>query len=62
MNAEPTTPELVAMLYARHPDIFNAPRRPWVGLTDEQREACTQSPFTEDNYDEIEAKLKELNQ
>ena len=37
------------------------PKRPWVGLTDEQREACTQSPFTEDNYDAIEAKLKELN-
>ncbi len=37
------------------------PKRPWVGLTDEQREACTQSPFTEDNYDDIEAKLKELN-
>ena len=36
-------------------------QRPWVGLTDEQREACTQSPFTEDNYDDIEAKLKELN-
>ena len=38
-----------------------SPKRPWVGLTDEQREACTQSPFTEDNYDDIEAKLKELN-
>ena len=36
-------------------------KRPWVGLTDEQREACTQSPFTEDNYEDIEDKLKELN-
>jgi hypothetical protein len=35
--------------------------KPWVSLTDEQREACTQSPFTEDNYEDIEAKLKELN-
>ena len=37
------------------------PQRPWVGLTDDQREACTQSPFTEDNYQDIEDKLKELN-
>ena len=36
-------------------------QRKWVGLTDEQREACTQSPFTEDNYQDIEDKLKELN-
>ena len=36
-------------------------QRPWVGLTDEQREACTQSPFTEDNYQDIEDKLRELN-
>ena len=33
----------------------------WVGLTDEQLEACTQSPFTADNYQDIEDKLKELN-
>ena len=39
----------------------SSPKRPWVGLTDEQREACTQSPFTEDNYQDIEDKLKELN-
>lgn len=37
------------------------PKRPWIGLTDEQREACTQSPFTEDNYQDIEDKLRELN-
>ena len=35
--------------------------KPWVSLTDEQREECTQSPFTEDNYQDIEDKLKELN-
>ena len=35
--------------------------REWVGLTDEQREACTQSPITADNYQDIEAKLRELN-
>ena len=33
----------------------------WVGLTDEERHACTQSPFTADNYLAIEAKLKEKN-
>ena len=36
-------------------------QREWVGLTDEQREACTQSPFTEDNYQDIEDTLIELN-
>lgn len=35
--------------------------KPWVGLTDEERHAYTQSPFTEENYRAIEAKLKELN-
>ena len=36
-------------------------QRTWVGLTDEERRACTQSPFTADNYLAIEAKLKERN-
>ncbi len=36
-------------------------RREWVGLTDEERRVCTQSPFTEENYQAIEAKLKEKN-
>ena len=31
--------------------------REWVGLTDEQREACTQSPCSVDNYLAIVAKL-----
>lgn len=37
MKAEPTTKELIEMLYARHPDIFPKPKqeRGWVGLTDE---------------------------
>lgn len=35
---------------------------PWVGLTDVERHACTQSPFTVDNYLAIEAKLREKNQ
>ena len=35
--------------------------KPWVGLTQEERHAYTQSPFTEENYRAIEAKLKEKN-
>jgi len=35
--------------------------KPWVGLTDEERRACTQSPFAVENYLSIEAKLKEKN-
>ena len=35
--------------------------KPWQGLTDEERHACTQSPFSADNYRAIEAKLKEKN-
>ena len=37
------------------------PSKPWVGLTDEERRACTQSPFAVENYLSIEAKLKEKN-
>jgi hypothetical protein len=35
--------------------------KPWVGLTDEERNECTQSPFTADQHRAIEAKLKEKN-
>ena len=35
--------------------------QPWVGLTEEERHSCTQSPFVADNYRAIEAKLKEKN-
>jgi hypothetical protein len=38
-----------------------AAQRTWVGLTDEQRRVCVQSPFTEENYQAIEVKLKENN-
>lgn len=37
------------------------PRRPWRGLTEEERRECTASPFVVDNYRAIEYKLKELN-
>ena len=36
-------------------------KREWVGLTDDERRECTQSPFADDNFRAIEAKLKELN-
>ena len=35
MKAEPTTKELIEMLYARHPEIFPNPKREWVGMTGE---------------------------
>jgi hypothetical protein len=35
--------------------------KPWAGLTDEERNECTQSPFTADQHRAIEAKLKEKN-
>jgi hypothetical protein len=38
-----------------------AAQRQWVGLTDEERQECAQSPFTAENYRAIEAKLKEKN-
>ena len=38
-----------------------AAQRQWVGLTDEERNECTQSPFTADQHLAIEAKLKEKN-
>ena len=36
-------------------------QRTWVGLTDEERNECTQTPFTADQHRAIEAKLKEKN-
>ena len=41
--------------------ILAAAQRQWVGLTDEERNECTQSPFTADQHLAIEAKLKEKN-
>ncbi len=34
MRAQPTTKELIAMLYERLPELFER-QRPWVGLTDD---------------------------
>ncbi len=36
-------------------------QRTWVGLTDEERQSCTQSPFTADNYRAIEAAIRSKN-
>jgi hypothetical protein len=38
-----------------------AAQKTWVGLTDEERNECTQSPFTADQHRAIEAKLKGKN-
>ena len=43
------------------PDKRPQPSKPWAGLTEEERRACTQSPFTMENYLSIEAKLREKN-
>jgi hypothetical protein len=42
-------------------ELWPVAPKPWVGLTDEERRECTQSPFTMDSYLAIEAKLKEKN-
>jgi hypothetical protein len=49
----------VSELYVTHEPVPH-PRK-WVGLTNEERLACTGSPFTDENYRAIEAKLKEKN-
>lgn len=36
-------------------------KRPWVGLTDEERNYCVETPFVSQQWANIEAKLKELN-
>ena len=55
-------------LYTTQPNVATplaaqrqSARSAWVGLTDEERRACTQSPFTAENYRAIEAKLKAKN-
>jgi len=50
--------------YAGTVPLYTTPpaaQRQWVGLTDEERNECTQSPFTADQHLAIEAKLKEKN-
>lgn len=61
MNAEPTTKELVGMLCERHPELFDKKERPWVSLTEDEKDSFL-LPF---GYywilDVFEAKLKEKN-
>jgi hypothetical protein len=52
-----TAIEMIDAILKEHP----AAQRQWVGLTDEERNECTQSPFTADQHLAIEAKLKEKN-
>ena len=60
-----TLGNLKASLYEYRPrGVFGdvtPPQREWQGLTDDERQACTQSPFTAENYLALEAKLKEKN-
>jgi len=37
------------------------PQRTWVGLTDEERSYCVETPFVSQQWANIEAKLKEKN-
>lgn len=37
------------------------PQRTWVGLTDEQRYCCVETPFVSQQWANIEDKLRELN-
>jgi hypothetical protein len=54
-----TAIEMIDAILKEHP--APAAQRQWVGLTDEERNECTQSPFTADQHLAIEAKLKEKN-
>ena len=40
---------------------WKAAQRPWVGLTDEERNYCVDTPFVSQQWVNIEAKLKEKN-
>ena len=64
MRAQPTTKQLIEMLYERIPELFDRPQRTWVGLTKEERRAAWDSCPTHSPTElalAIEAKLKELN-
>jgi len=67
MKVVPITTELIEILHERHPEIFHRPKRPWVGLTDDEvntlwnewKDAVCLDHKTWAKA--IEAKLKELN-
>ena len=63
MRAQPTTKELIEMLYERLPEIFHRPQREWVGLTDGEAHRILSDPDIDwmQKWCAIEAKLKEKN-
>ncbi len=64
MRAQPTTKELIEMLYERLPEIFHRPQRTWVGLTDEDKHYLNEVLNLQGRFpiiEAIEAKLKEKN-
>jgi hypothetical protein len=66
MKAQPTTKQLIEMLYERLPELFDRPpaaQRPWVGLTDEERTEIRREHYarTLPLMEAVEDKLKEKN-
>jgi hypothetical protein len=65
MKAEPTTQALIEMLYERIPELFDRPKREWVGLTDRETADCFEAKVISDRLKadakRIETKLKEKN-
>lgn len=62
MRVQPTTKELIEMLYERLPEIFHRPQRTWQGLTDEERSQLVTLHHGWNEYAQaIESKLKEKN-
>jgi hypothetical protein len=60
-KATPPAPQPVPVKTYHDGKPWPVAPKPWVGLTDEERNECTQSPFTADQHRAIEAKLKEKN-
>jgi hypothetical protein len=60
-NTTPPAPQPVPVKTYHDGKPWPVAPKPWVGLTDEERNECTQSPFTADQHRAIEAKLKEKN-
>lgn len=66
MKVQPTTKQLIEMLYERIPELFDKPQRQWVGLSDEEFEdielGCRSTPFGKIKAMQmVETKLKEKN-
>ena len=74
MKVQPTTKELLAMLYERLPELFDRPTQsPWVGLTNEEVDELDCVKVMWQDYESceiygikefaqaIESKLKEKN-